>query len=144
MIEAFLERWYKRICSDFLERLFNMAELNQEQKLLAEKKQQEKQGTMVPFNSTVIDVGIPVREHYPNLKDSSGKTIKDERGYAKKADKSDGFAVTLAVFGKHQFVQLVFAKQVSLVPGRAYKASGFGYDVGEDFYVKQEPRLQNY
>lgn len=118
--------------------------VSQEQKLMAEKQKQERQGTMVPFNAVVVDVGIPIREHFPNLRDSAGKTLKDERGFAKKADKPDGYSVTLAVFGKKQFVQLVFPKKIALVPARAYKASGFGYDLGENFYVKQEPRLTNY
>ena len=118
--------------------------LSQEQRLLAEKKKQEGKGSMKPFNATVIDVGIPVRKHFPTLKDADGKTITDEKGYAKKAEKSDGYSVTLAVFGQHQFVQLVFPKPVTLKPATAYKASGFGYDMGENFYVKDEPRLHNY
>ena len=59
--------------------------LSQEQRLLAEKKLQEEKGSMKPFNATCIDVGIPVRKHFPNLKDADGKTITDEKGYAKKA-----------------------------------------------------------
>ena len=118
--------------------------LSQEQRLLAEKKLQEEKGSMKPFNATCIDVGIPVRKHFPNLKDADGKTITDEKGYAKKAEKSDGYAVTLAVFGQPQFVHLVFPKPVNLVPAKAYKASGFGYDMGAHFYVKDEPRVRNY
>lgn len=118
--------------------------LSQEQRLLAEKKKQEQQGTMVPFNSTVIDVGIPIREHFPNLRNSEGKTIKDERGFARKSEKSDGYSVTLAVFGKKQFVQLVLPKPVGLKPATAYVVSGFGYDLGENFYIKQEGHIRNY
>lgn len=117
---------------------------SQEQRLMAEKQKQEKRGMLVPFNGIVIDIGIPIREHYPSLKDANGKTLKDERGYAKKADKPDGYAITLATFGKKQFVQMVFSKKVSLVPAKAYRASGFGFDMGENFYVKQDPHLTNY
>lgn len=115
-----------------------------ETRLLAEKQKQEKQGTLKAFNATVIDVGIPVREHFPSLKDSAGKTVKDERGYAKKADRSDGYAYTLAVFGQQQFVHIVLAKNVELQPAKPYKISGFGYDMGQNFYIKQEPHLKNY
>ena len=117
---------------------------SQEQRLMAEKQKQEKRGMLVPFNGIVIDIGIPIREHYPSLKDANGKTLKDERGYAKKADKPDGYAIILATFGKKQFVQMVFPKKVSLVPAKAYRASGFGIDMGENFYVKQDPHLTNY
>ena len=122
----------------------NTSSLSQEQRLLAEKQKQEKQGTMVAFNATVIDVGIPAREHFPNLRNAEGKTIKDEKGFAKKAEKSDGYSITLAVFGKKQFVQLVLAKPINLKPATAYTVSGFGYDLGENFYIKQEPRIRNY
>ena len=118
--------------------------LSQEQRLLVEKKKQEEQGSMTAFNGIVVDVGIPSRKHFPTLKDADGKTVLDERGYAKKADKSDGYSITLAVFGKQQFVQLIFPKPVSLKPATAYRASGFGYDMGENFYIKQEPQLHNY
>lgn len=118
--------------------------MSQVDRLMAEKKQQEEKGSMKPFNAIVIDVGIPVRKHFPSLKGADGKTITDEKGYAKKSEKSDGYAVTLAVFGQHQFVQLIFSKPVSLTPTKAYKASGFGYDMGENFYIKDEPRLHNY
>ena len=122
----------------------NTSSLSQEQRLLAEKKQNEKQGTMVALNATAIDIGIPCRQHFPSLKNTEGKTIKDENGYAKKSEKSDGYSVTLALFGKAQFVHLVFPKPVNLRPAGAYTVSGFGYDLGKDFYVEQEPRIRNY
>ena len=50
---------------------------SQEQRLMAEKQKQEKRGMLVPFNGIVIDIGIPIREHYPSLKDANGKTLKD-------------------------------------------------------------------
>ena len=118
--------------------------LSQEQRLLAEKQKNEKQGTMVALNATAIDIGIPCRQHFPSLKNPEGKTMKDENGYAKKSDKSDGYTVTLALFGKAQFVHLVFPKPVNLKPACAYTVSGFGYDLGRDFYVKQEGRIRNY
>lgn len=58
-----------------------------ENRLMAEKQKQEKQGSLKAFNATVIDCGIPVIPHYPNLKGSDGKTIKDERGFAKRVIK---------------------------------------------------------
>ena len=121
-----------------------MTENSVQNRLLAEKKTQEKQGSMKPFNSTVIDVGIPVREHFPNLKDRDGKTIKDDRGFAKKSDQSDGFSYTFAVFGQAQFVHLVLKKKMEFAPTQPFKASGFGYDMGSNFYIKQEARLVNY
>lgn len=122
-----------------------MAEnLSQEQRLMAEKQKQEKQGTMVPFNATVIDVGIPTRQHFASLKDAAGKTVKDDRGFAKKSKQSDGYSLTLVVFGKKQFVQLVLPKPVNLKPATAYTVTGFGYDMGENFYIKQEPHIRNY
>lgn len=117
---------------------------SQVERLLAEKKKQEEQGSMVAFNGIVVDVGIPARKHFPSLKDVNGKTVLDERGYAKKSDKSDGYSITLAVFGKQQFVHLIFSKPVNLKPATAYTASGFGYDMGENFYIKDEPNLHNY
>lgn len=125
---------------------FIMVENNNsiENRLMAEKQKQEKQGSLKAFSATVIDVGIPVVPHYPNLKGSDGKTIKDDRGFAKKSDKSDGFSYTLAVFGRKQFVHLVLSKKMELKPASPYKASGFGYDLGENFYIKSEPRLLNY
>ena len=73
-------------------------------RLLAEKQKQEKQGALKAFNATAIDVGIPVVPHYPSLKGADGKTLKDDRGYAKKSNQTDGFSYTLAVFGQRQFV----------------------------------------
>ena len=113
-------------------------------RLLAEKQKQEKQGALKAFNATAIDVGIPVVPHYPSLKGADGKTLKDDRGYAKKSNQTDGFSYTLAVFGQRQFVHLVLAKKMELTPASPYKVSGFGYDMGSNFYVKQEPRLINY
>ncbi len=121
-----------------------MVEQSQEQRLMAEKQKQEKQGTMVPFSGTVIDVGIPIRKHFANLKDANGKTVKDNRGFAKKSEQSDGYAITLAAFGKKQFVQLILPKPVTLKPAMAYTVTGFGYDLGENFYIKQEPHIRNY
>lgn len=133
---------------DFLHMAENQSQtqngMSQVERLLAEKKQQEEKGSMKPFNATVIDVGIPARKHFPSLKDANGKTITDEKGFAKKSEKSDGYAVTLAVFGQRQFVQMVFPKPVSLTPTKAYTASGFGFDLGTNFYIKSEPRLHNY
>lgn len=114
------------------------------QKLLEEKKKQEKQGSLKPFNSTVIDTGVPVREHFPNLRGADGKVLKDERGYNKKGDKSDGFMYTLAVFGQPQFVRVVLSKKIELTPAKPYKVSGFGYDMGPNFYIEQEARLTSY
>ena len=107
----------------------NTNTLSQEQRLLAEKKKQEKQGTMTAFSGIGIDIGIPVRQHFPNLRNSEGKTIKDDKGYAQKSDKSDGYSIVLAVFGKPQFVHLVLPKALSLKPATAYSISGFGYDI---------------
>lgn len=128
-----------------------MAENNQnlsiEQRLLLEKQRQEKQGTMIPFDHTVIEVGIPVRPHFPNIKDSEGKTVYEEvdgQRRAKKSDKSDGYSYTFAVFGQRQFVQVVLPKKVKLEPARPYKVTGFGYDMGMNFYIKQEPKVTNY
>lgn len=118
--------------------------LSQSQRLIAEKKKQEDQGNMQAFNAIVVDVGIPTRKHFPSLKGTDGKTILDERGYAKKSEESDGYSVTLAVFGRQQFVHLVFQKPVNLKPATAYRASGFGYDLGQNFYIKQDPHLSNY
>lgn len=113
-------------------------------RLVAEKQKKEKEGSLKSFNQTVIDVGIPVRQHFPSLKDAQGKALKDERGYNKKADQSDGYSYVLAVFGQAQFVHLVLPKKMELTPAHPYKASGFGYDMGSNFYVKEEPRLMNY
>ena len=103
---------------------------NIESRLMAEKQKQEKQGSLKAFNATVIDCGIPVIPHYPNLKGSDGKTIKDERGFAKKSDKSDGFSYTLAVFGRKQFVHLVLSKKrrCTSSTGRGEPAGGAGAD----------------
>lgn len=117
---------------------------SQLQKLLAEKKKIEHAGNMSALNGIAIDCGIPVREHFPSLKNSEGRTIKDSRGYAKKAEKSDGYTVTLAMFGKTQFVHLVLAKPVSLKPGTAYRVSGLGYDMRDHFYVKEDGRISSY
>lgn len=117
---------------------------NQTQKLLAEKKKLENVGSMTAINAVAIDVGIPARKHYPNLKNAEGKTIKDERGYAKKSDKPDGYTATLAVFGKTQFVHLVMSKPVSLQPGTAYRVTGMGYDLRDHFYVKADGHISNY
>ena len=70
--------------------------------------------------------------------------IKDARGYAKKADQADGYTVTLAVFGKIQFVHLVMSKPVSLQPGTAYRVTGMGYDMRDHFYVKADGHISNY
>lgn len=117
---------------------------NQIQKLMAEKKKLESTGNMTALNAIVIDCGIPARKHYPNLKNAEGKTIKDERGYAKKADKADGYTITLATFGKAQFVHLVMSKPVNLKPGTAYRVTGMGYDMRDHFYVKADGNISNY
>lgn len=125
----------------------NSQNLSIEQRLLLEKQRQEKQGTMVPFNHTVIEVGIPVREHFPNIKDGDGKTVYEEvdgQRRAKKSDQSDGFSYTFAVFGQKQFVQVVLPKKVKLEPARPYRVTGFGYNLGMNFYIKQEPKVTNY
>lgn len=122
-------------------------QLTEKQKrLLAEKKQHEAQGTMKPFNSTVFDVGIPARVHYPNKKDANGKTIYEGEGdkrRAVKSEKPDGYAMEFAVFGQQQFVQVVMPKALSVIPGESYKVTGFGYDMGTHFYIKQEPHVRN-
>ena len=117
---------------------------NQIQKLMAEKKKLESTGNMTALNTIAIDCGIPARKHYPSLKNAEGKTIKDARGYAKKADQADGYTVTLAVFGKIQFVHLVMSKPVSLQPGTAYRVTGMGYDMRDHFYVKADGHISNY
>lgn len=121
-----------------------MSEVNQTQKLLAEKKKIETTGSMTALNAIAIDCGIPARKHYPTLKNAEGKTIKDDRGYSKKSDKSDGYTLTLAIFGKMQFVHLVMSKPVTLQPGVAYRVSGIGYDMRDHFYVKREGKISNY
>lgn len=122
----------------------NTSNLSQERRLLAEKKKQAEQGSMTAFNAVAIEVGIPVRPHFPSLKDKNGKTIKDENGYAKKSERSDGFSYVLAVFGKQQFVHVVLQKQINLKPACAYSISGYGFDIGKDFYVKEDAHIRNY
>ena len=94
-------------------------QLTQLQKLQAEKKKLEGAGSMTAIKAVALDVGIPPRQHFPNLKDSNGKTVKDEKGFAKKSETSDGFTTTLAVFGKMQFVHMVTPKPLNLQPGVA-------------------------
>lgn len=122
----------------------NKQNQTQVQKLQALKKQQETAGSMTSFAAAAIDVGIEPREHFPNLKDASGKTLKDERGYAKKSETSDGWAHTLAVFGKKQFVEVVLPKKLDLMPAHAYYITGFGYDMRENFYIRRDPKIKNY
>lgn len=74
-------------------------------------------------------LGVPVKEHYPKVKDANGNTLKDADGNDKRASEYDGYTTTFSELGTSNKVMLVLPKKYNLEWLGLYEASGLGYQM---------------
>lgn len=125
------------------------AGLSQLQRLKAlqeESKVKAETSNMTAFNDLVgVYIGVPVRKHYPKLKDENGKSVTDEKGRAKRSDTHDGFTHVLSEFGTSKMIQIVLPKEYNLQLMTAYKLGGLGYDIkGSMYFIEKDGVIGNY
>ena len=63
------------------------------------------------------------------MKDSSGKTMKDESGNDLRSETSDGYTYTFSDFETSQVVKVVLDKLYDIKIMNAYLISGEGYEI---------------
>lgn len=103
--------------------------------------------TRVSFENLVcVAVGVEPVQHFPKLKDSEGKNIKDADGNDRRSDKSDGWQYTFSEFGTASVVKVVLAKDYKMQPLSVYKISGLGYDMRQANmkYIDKNARIASY
>ena len=91
-------------------------------------------------------MGVKPVQHFPKLKDSEGKNIKDSEGNDKRSDKSDGWQYTLSEFGTASVVKVVLAKDYNMKPLAVFLISGLGYDMRQANmkYIDRNATIANY
>lgn len=115
---------------DVLERLFCMANSDQLARLQALQNKGVRNTTRVSFERLVcVAMGVKPVQHFPKLKDSEGKNIKDSDGNDRRSDKPDGWQYTLSEFGTGSVVKVILAKDYSMKPLSVFVVSGLGYDM---------------
>ncbi|WP_125416482.1 MULTISPECIES: hypothetical protein [Streptococcus] len=97
---------------------------------LVKGKSLTQSGGKAKLETSCIYLGAESRTHFPNLKDSFGKTIKDPKsGNAMKSDESDGDTYTFSEIGTSKMVKVVYASGLMLEVGTLYNVVGLGYDM---------------
>lgn len=98
--------------------------------LQKQQENKEKQSNLVLFENLIaINIGVPIKEHFPKLKNADGSKQKDEKGNDKRSQKSDGWTYTFAEFYSGRIIKVVLEKKYDLELLGSYKISGLGYDI---------------
>lgn len=121
----------------------NQAGMTQLQRLKS-LKVSEALNNLTRFDNLIgIDVGVEPREHFPKLKDSNGKTVKDEKGRDVRSEILDGYTYTFAEYGTAKVIKVVLSKQVNVGFGKAYSLSGSGYDIkqGNMYFLEKDTSI---
>ena len=123
-----------------------MSQLQRLKAMQEESKAKAKTSNMTAFNDLIgVYVGAPAREHFPKLKDTNGKVVKDEKGRDQRSDTSDGYTHVFSEFGTSKMIQIILPKKYDLQLMTAYKLSGLGYDIkGSMFFIEQDTSISNY
>ena len=95
---------------------------------LVKGKSLTQSGGKAKLETSCIYLGAESRTHFPNLKDSFGKTIKDPKsGNAMKSD--DGDTYTFSEIGTSKMVKVVYTSGLMFEVGTLYNVVGLGYDM---------------
>ena len=124
-----------------------MANTDQLARLQALQNKGVRSTTRVSFEKLVcVAMGVKPVQHFPKLKDSEGKNIKDSEGNDKRSDKSDGWQYTLSEFGTASVVKVVLAKDYNMKPLAVFLISGLGYDMRQANmkYIDRNETIANY
>lgn len=124
-----------------------MANSDQLARLQALQNQGVRNNTRVSFENLVcVAIGVEPVQHFPKLKDSEGKNIKDADGNDKRAEKPDGWQYTFSEFGTASVVKVVLAKDYSMKPLSVYTISGLGYDMRQANmkYIDKNAKIASY
>ena len=97
---------------------------------LLRKQGTKNKGNKSQLQTVAIYLGSKPREHYANLKDSSGKNVTDPKtGKPLKEEISDGDTYTFSEIGTSKMVKVVYVSGLILEVGALYKVTGLGYDM---------------
>lgn len=124
-----------------------MANTDQLARLQALQNKGIRSTTRVSFEKLVcVAMGVKPVQHFPKLKDSEGKNIKDSEGNDKRSDKPDGWQYTLSEFGTASVVKVVLAKDYNMKPLAVFLISGLGYDMRQANmkYIDRNATIANY
>lgn len=124
-----------------------MANSDQLARLQALQAKGVKSNTRVSFENLVcVSVGVEPVQHFPKLKDSEGKNIKDADGNDKRAEKPDGWQYTFSEFGTASVVKVVLAKDYNMKPLSVFTISGLGYDMRQANmkYIDKNAKIASY
>ena len=124
-----------------------MANTDQVARLQALQNQGVRSNTRVSFENLVcVAVGVEPVKHFPKLKDSEGKNIKDADGNDRRSDKSDGWQYTFSQFGTASVVKVILAKDYSMKPLSVFVINGLGYDMRQANmkYIDKNAKIASY
>lgn len=124
-----------------------MANSDQLARLQALQKKGVRSTTRVSFENLVcVSMGVEPVQHFPKLKDSEGKNIKNSDGSDKRSEKSDGWQYTLSEFGTASVVKVVLSKDYNMKPLSVFVVSGLGYDMRQANmkYIDKNATIANY
>lgn len=97
---------------------------------LVRNKSLSQTGSKTKLEANCIYLGAESRTHFPNLKDSFGKTLRDSQsGNPIKSEESDGDTYTFSEIGTSKMVKAVYIPGLILEVGTLYKVAGIGYDM---------------
>lgn len=115
-------------------------------KLSAVAEQEKKRSSKQILSAIVIYLGADVTQHFPKVKDASGKAVKDDKGNDLRSETSDGWTFTFSEVGTSKVVKVVYPKKVDVQMMTAYQVSGFGYSIssGNMLFIDEASKISLY
>ena len=115
-------------------------------KLSAVAEQEKKRSSKQILSAVVIYLGADATQHFPKVKDASGKAVKDDAGNDVRSDASDGWTHTFSEVGTSKVVKVVYPKKLRLDIMTAYQVSGFGYSIssGNLVFIDEGAKISLY
>lgn len=115
-------------------------------KLSSVAKQEKRRSNKQILSAVTIYLGVDPVEHFPKVKDASGKTVKGSDGSDLRAEASDGWTYTFSEVGTSKVVKVVYPKQVKLEMMTAYQVSGLGYSItsGNMLFIDENSKITLY
>lgn len=115
-------------------------------KLSAVAEQEKRRSSKQILSAIVIYLGADITQHFPKVKDASGKAVKDDNGNDVRSDASDGWTFTFSEVGTSKVVKIVYPKKLDVKMMTAYQVSGFGYSIasGNMLFIDEASKISLY
>lgn len=115
-------------------------------KLSAVAEQEKKRSSKQILGAVVIYLGADITQHFPKVRDKSGKAVKDDKGNDLRSETSDGWTYTFSEVGTSKVVKIVYPEKLNTKMMTAYQVSGFGYSIasGNMLFIDEGVKVSLY